>query len=433
MAESLPPASHDGDRRSRRGRRRAHADPDREARKGKSGPAAGVKSRDGAKGRDVRPNGRAPSRKNGKQPSERRSADAPRPARSANAAPLHQAPASRQAYAAIDLGTNNCRLLIARAQGENFMVIDAFSRVVRLGEGLAQSGRLSDEAMERALGALKVCSQKLRRRNVHLARSVATEACRRAANGQDFIDRVRRETGIVLDVISAQEEARLAVLGCHVLLERGEGPAMIFDIGGGSTELVLIETGDVVPRIMDWQSVPWGVVSLTESFPAPDGESDGARLARYAAMRQQVADSFSEFSARLDPHRDIPREENENGPRLLGTSGTVTTLASVHLGLEQYDRQAVDGLIVPAGAMRDIASQLSGMDMAQRAQLPCIGHDRAELVVAGCAILETILDLWPATRLGVADRGIREGILRSLMGGTHGHSRPPLPHREHPL
>lgn len=350
---------------------------------------------------------------------------------------MRPAPAPRQAYAAIDLGTNNCRLLIARAQGEHFMVIDAFSRVVRLGEGLAQSGRLSDDAMERALGALKVCSQKLRRRNVHLARSVATEACRRASNGPAFIERVRRETGIVLDVISAQEEARLAVLGCHVLLERGEGPAMIFDIGGGSTELVLIETGDVVPRIMDWQSVPWGVVSLTESFPAQEGEDDAQRLVRYAAMRRQVADSFREFSRRLEPFRNIPRAENELGPRLLGTSGTVTTLASVHLGLEQYDRQAVDGLIVPAPAMRDIASSLSRMSFGEREDLPCIGRERAELVVAGCAILETILDLWPATRLGVADRGIREGILRSLMGGTHAHSgalgRSGLSPREKPL
>ncbi|GGD58750.1 hypothetical protein GCM10010990_05000 [Croceicoccus mobilis] len=351
--------------------------------------------------------------------------------------PASRPTASRQAYAAIDLGTNNCRLLIARAQGENFMVIDAFSRVVRLGEGLAQNGRLSDEAMDRALSALKVCSQKLRRRNVHLARSVATEACRRASNGQAFIDRVREETGILLDVISAQEEARLAVLGCHVLLERGEGPAMIFDIGGGSTELVLIETGDTVPRILDWQSVPWGVVSLTESFPAPDDESDAERLTRYRRMRAQVASSFSDFSSRLEPFRGIPREENENGPRLLGTSGTVTTLASVHLGLEQYDRQAVDGLIVPAQAMRQIASDLSGMSFDERTELPCIGRERAELVVAGCAILETILDLWPATRLGVADRGIREGILRSLMGGTHANSgsgdRSALPHREHPL
>lgn len=318
----------------------------------------------------------------------------------------------RQAYAALDLGTNNCRLLIARPEGENFTVIDAFSRVVRLGEDLAQSGRLSDAAMDRALGALHVCAEKLRRRNVFLARSVATEACRRAQNGEAFIERVRQETGIALDIITAQEEARLAVLGCHVLLEAGHGPAVIFDIGGGSTELVLIEPGDNVPRIIDWASVPWGVVSLTDTVGRSEGTSAAERIDRYRQMRMLVSDSFAPFAERVV---EASRAEDI---RLLGTSGTVTTLASLHLELPQYDRRAVDGLIVPAESMRDISSRLSGMSPEERRTLPCIGPDRADLVVAGCAILESILDLWPADRLGVADRGIREGILRSLMAGT---------------
>ena len=334
--------------------------------------------------------------------------DAPRADASEASGPRHF-PHQRQAYAAIDLGTNNCRLLIARPASANFVVIDAFSRVVRLGEGLAQTGRLSEAAMDRAVGALKVCADKLRRRNVHLARSVATEACRRASNGEEFIERVRRETGIALDIISAQEEARLAVLGCHILLEDGVGPAMIFDIGGGSTELVLIEPGGPVPRIVDWQSVPWGVVSLTETVGHEDEHADeAARAARYAEMRRIVAESFAEVAVRVKQHQ-APEL------RLLGTSGTVTTLASVHLELPQYDRKAVDGLIVPAASMREISSRLAGMSPAERRTLPCIGQERADLVVAGCAILETILDLWPAPRLGVADRGIREGILRSLM------------------
>ena len=319
--------------------------------------------------------------------------------------PPHGAP--RQSYAAIDLGTNNCRLLIARPADENFVVIDAFSRVVRLGEGLAQTGRLGQPAMDRAVGALRVCADKLRRRNVHLARSVATEACRRAVNGEDFIERVRRETGIALDIITAQEEARLAVLGCHILLEDGVGPAVIFDIGGGSTELVLIEPGAPIPRILDWQSVPWGVVSLTETVGDEVDEPE-ARRARYARMKQLVSDSFAEFAQRIAPQRTPDL-------RLLGTSGTVTTLASVHLDLPQYDRSMVDGLIVPASSMREIAGRLSTLSPAGRSQLPCIGNERADLVVAGCAILEAILDIWPAPRLGVADRGIREGILRSLM------------------
>lgn len=318
----------------------------------------------------------------------------------------------RQSYAAIDLGTNNCRLLIARPADENFVVVDAFSRVVRLGEGLAQTGALTEAAMDRALSALHICADKLRRRNVHLARSVATEACRRAANGAAFIERVRHETGIALDVISAQEEARLAVLGCHVLLEPGHGPAMIFDIGGGSTELVLIESTDTVPRILDWQSVPWGVVSLTETC-GPESEDRAGREARYARMRSLVRDGFNDFAARTA--RTTGDAGRPDMLRLLGTSGTVTTLAGLHLQLPQYNRQAVDGLIVPAEAMRAISARLSTLSIAERRELPCIGRERADLVVAGCAILEAILDLWPAERLGVADRGIREGILRSLM------------------
>jgi exopolyphosphatase / guanosine-5'-triphosphate,3'-diphosphate pyrophosphatase len=325
------------------------------------------------------------------------------------------APVHRQAYAAIDLGTNNCRLLIARPSGDNFAIVDAFSRVVRLGEGLGHTGRLSQAAMDRALGALHVCADKLRRRNVHLARSVATEACRSAANGAEFIERVRLETGIALDVITAKEEARLAVLGCHILLEPGNGPALIFDIGGGSTELVLIESTDTVPRILDWQSVPWGVVSLTETC-GDEGEDMAQRQARYARMRGLVTESFAPFAER------VARARNDEGPldmlRLLGTSGTVTTLASLHLDLPQYDRRAVDGLIVPAESMRAMSDRLSNMSLGERQRLACIGRERADLVVAGCAILESILDLWPAVRLGVADRGIREGILRSLIAAN---------------
>lgn len=313
---------------------------------------------------------------------------------------------SRKSYAAIDLGTNNCRLLIAKPSADGFIVVDAFSRIVRLGEGLAASGRISDVAIERAIAALTICAEKLRRRHVTLARSVATEACRRAVNGPAFIERVYRETGIALDIITAEEEARLAVLGCHALLEPGEGPALIFDIGGGSTELVLVDTEGPAPRILDWQSAPWGVVSLTESEQFDPDDLD-ARLAAYAGMRQRVADAFATFAARL------PKERGS--VRLLGTSGTVTTLASLHLELPRYDRAAIDGLIVPSASMRDISGRLAAMAITDRRLLPCIGSERADLVVAGCAILESILDIWPAERLGVADRGIREGILRGLM------------------
>ena len=321
--------------------------------------------------------------------------------------PIRGRPGEARHYAALDLGTNNCRLLIARPQGAGFAVVDAFSRIVRLGEGLATSGRLSDAAIERTIVALRICAEKLKRRNVILARSVATEACRQASNGAEFIERVYRETGIALDIITAEEEARLAVLGCHALLEPGDGPALVFDIGGGSTELVLIDSRGEVPRILDWHSAQWGVVSLTEA--SGNAESAEERAALYARMRARVSESFAPFASRLRAPRGTPR--------LLGTSGTVTTLASVHLGLAAYDRSVVDGLIVPTPAMRQVSQRIAGMSMAERSQVPCIGSERADLVVAGCAILETILDLWPAERLGIADRGIREGILRRLING----------------
>jgi exopolyphosphatase / guanosine-5'-triphosphate,3'-diphosphate pyrophosphatase len=312
----------------------------------------------------------------------------------------------RHTYGAVDLGTNNCRLLIARPNEGGFTVIDAFSRIVRLGEGLSARGELSQDAMDRAVGALGVCAEKLRRRNVSLSRSVATEACRRAKNGEEFAERVRRETGIALDIIEPGEEARLAVLGCHKLLEPGDGPALIFDIGGGSTELVLIDHHDGVPQIRAWWSAPWGVVSLTESegreaLEGPD------RIKAYERMRERARRAFANFATMLP--------EGREGIRLLGTSGTVTTLASVHLALPSYDRRAVDGLHVPIEAMQKISAMIAGMDYEERSSLPCIGNERADLVVAGCAILEAIMEIWPAKNLGVADRGIREGILRSLM------------------
>lgn len=308
-------------------------------------------------------------------------------------------------YAALDLGTNNCRLLIARPQGDGFAVVDAFSRIVRLGEGLTACGELSEAAMTRTISALQVCAGKLRRRDVYMSRAVATEACRQARNGDVFAQRVYRETGIALDIISSREEARLAVMGCHALLPPGDDPALVFDIGGGSTELVLIDTRAAVPHIIDWLSVPWGVVSLSEAEQSKSAGQPG-RLAAYDAMRARVRASFAPFAARSTAYR---------ATRLLGTSGTVTTLGSVYLGLDCYDRSQVDGLAVPADDLRRISRDLAERSLKERAAFACIGSERADLVVAGCAILEEIMDLWPATDVGIADRGIREGILRGLM------------------
>ncbi|MEQ1688706.1 MAG: Ppx/GppA phosphatase family protein [Sphingopyxis sp.] len=321
------------------------------------------------------------------------------------------APHYRATFGALDLGTNNCRLLIARPDGDDFVIVDAFSRIVRLGEGMTLSGRMSQLAMDRAVDALSVCADKLRRRRVVLSRSVATEACRRAANGDAFLARVRDETGIALDVISAEEEARLAVLGCYQSLSAGAGPALLFDIGGGSTEVALIDDSGDEPRILDWQSIPWGVVTLSEA-ERHDTDCARARAHAYAAMRSRVRGAMAGFTARIAPLR---ASGAANGHRMLGTSGTVTTLASLYLGLLSYDRSQVDGLTIAASDLRAWCARLADMPLSGLAQMPCVGRERADLVVAGCAALEEICEAWPAHSIDVADRGIREGVLRTLM------------------
>jgi exopolyphosphatase/guanosine-5'-triphosphate,3'-diphosphate pyrophosphatase len=285
-------------------------------------------------------------------------------------------------------------------------VVDAFSKVVRLGEGLHTTGVLSDAAQERAIEALLVCADKLERRHVRMTRNVATEACRRARNCQSFVARVYAETGLHLDVISPAEEARLAVLGCQALLDPDAEYALVFDIGGGSTEIILVASTPMGIKIEAWMSMPWGVVSLAEAFGAR-----GDLASTYPRMCAAVAEHIRCFAqnpavARLMGH-----------PRLqvIGTSGTVTTLAALHLQLPSYDRRLVDGCDIPAQALSLLSDELSKLSSEERALRGGIGRERSELVMPGCAILQTILQCWSIDTLRVADRGIREGVLRLLM------------------
>ncbi|WP_292271526.1 Ppx/GppA phosphatase family protein, partial [Mesorhizobium sp.] len=293
-----------------------------------------------------------------------------------------------------------------------FRVIDAFSRIVRLGEGLSASGRLGQAAMDRAVEALKVCGDKLRNRKIRKARLIATEACRSAENGVDFLERVEREAGLKLEIIDRQTEARLAVSGCGSLVERETRGVVLFDIGGGSSEIALIDltrgqrSPQLANHIVSWTSLPVGVVSLAERF-------GGRTVTRetFAAMVDDVAVRLKAFDGR-DRLAHVLASPNFH---LLGTSGTVTTLAGVHLDLERYDRRRVDGLWMDRQSVDRMVEKLIGWDFQQRVANPCIGADRADLVLAGCAILEAIRGVWPSERLRVADRGLREGILSELM------------------
>jgi exopolyphosphatase / guanosine-5'-triphosphate,3'-diphosphate pyrophosphatase len=313
-------------------------------------------------------------------------------------------------YAALDLGTNNCRLLVARPAGSGFRVIDAFSRIVRLGEGLAASGALSEEAMARALDALKVCADKIAGRQVAGGRYVATEACRQADNCEAFLARVRQEVGLEIEIISSTEEARLVVAGCAPLLNPRIPYAIVFDIGGGSTEIVWLRLCGAENRrrtqILGSVSLSFGVVTLTDRF-------GGAEVSP-ATYRAMVAETIAAL-APFDSAQDIQRHVRTGRVQMLGSSGTVTTLAGIHLALPRYTRALVDGSVLTFEQISVVSAHLAGLDLAGRAANPCIGRERADLVLSGCAILDAICMTWPVGRLRVADRGVREGILFDLM------------------
>ena len=312
-------------------------------------------------------------------------------------------------YAALDLGTNNCRLLMARPSRDGFRVVDAFSRIVRLGEGVSSSRRLSDDAISRTIEALKVCSNKMVHRGVKRARLIATEACRAAENRQDFMSRVESETGLRLEIIDRETEAALAAAGCAALADPKAESVVLFDIGGGSTEVVWLDAASegrrsIRKRIRSWLSLPVGVVNLSERHGGRD-----VTVQSYQRMVDEVQAHLVTFAASL-PKTGEPRDFH-----LLGTSGTVTTLAGVHLGLPRYDRRAVDGIWMSSDQVSVIVSRLLSMDYAERVASACIGVERADLVLSGCAIFDAIRKVFPSDRVRVADRGLREGILMQLM------------------
>lgn len=415
---------------NRRGRRRWQAS--KNAKNGQA-PHPEPKAGQPASGEDRAHSQVTQARKADKRVPEERNPRTPPPQHAARANPAKGSAARRgrnganrsPLYAALDLGTNNCRLLIARPEDRGFRVVDAYSRIVRLGEGVGSNKRLSSAAMDRAIDALANCHRKLADRGVLRSRLIATEACRAAENGTDFIDRVKSETGLALEVVNRETEARLAVAGCASLVDHDADGVILFDIGGGSSEIVWLDLrnrcgarGYALTRfIRSWISLPVGVVNLAERHGGVHVTPD-----IFEAMVDDAADHLSAFSL-----ADTLSEAITSGRvHMLGTSGTVTTLAGVHLGLRRYDRRKVDGTWLEDSDVSKMIDQLRDMPYEARVENPCIGADRADLVLAGCAILEAIRRRWSCSRLRVADRGLREGILTELMAadGVWSHRSP---------
>jgi exopolyphosphatase/guanosine-5'-triphosphate,3'-diphosphate pyrophosphatase len=316
-------------------------------------------------------------------------------------------PADRRVFAALDLGTNNCRMLMARPNGGSFQVVDSFSRVTRLGEGLTRTGCLASEAMDRTVDALKRCAEKLDRRPLAGSRNVATEACRRAANGPEFLDRVTRETGIDLEIISSDEEATLALKGCAALLDPAVPHALMFDIGGGSTEVLLVRVDqDRTLSVAGCISLPMGVVTVAEDCGG--GDLCEKTFDEVAGRARRLLEPFEALHG-------IGEKIAAGATQMIGTSGTVTTLGGLHLNLPRYDRTAVDGMSIDFESLLGSSRRLCKMSLHQRAAEPCIGWQRADLVLAGCAILEAICQMWPVGTLRIADRGLREGLLMDMI------------------
>ncbi len=336
-------------------------------------------------------------------------------------------PRSTELYAALDLGTNSCRMLIAQPKGSGFHVVDSFSKSVQLGAGLEKTGRLSRGSMTRTIQALRICQQKLRRNKVRRMRLVATEACRRASNGAEFMARIQRETGLTLDIIKPEEEAQLAVISCAPLVSTKTEQLLVVDIGGGSTELVWIDLTNVPKRerpraimrlhsgfhqdpgpfaaakVVDWISVPLGVATLRDQFQ--DVEDDAARFALMSWFFEENLSGFAPSAS----------EQAREGFQIIGTSGTVTTVAASHLGLRRYDRNKVDGLRMTSDQIDTVIRDYLAMGPEGRRDDPRIGRDRQALIMSGSAILQALMRLWPTDRLSVADRGLREGLLYAQM------------------
>ncbi len=336
-------------------------------------------------------------------------------------------PRSNELYAALDLGTNSCRMLIAQPEGDGFHVVDSFSKSVQLGAGLEKTGRLSRGSMARTVQALRICQQKLRRNKVKRMRLVATEACRRALNGDEFMTRIERETGLKLDIIKPKEEAQLAVISCAPLVSQNTENLLVVDIGGGSTELVWIDISNVPPReraqsimrlhtgfdqrradmaaakVVDWISVPLGVATLRDQFNDVDDDA-----ARFALMSWFFEENLQDFT----PYQSAQPQKRF---QIVGTSGTVTTVAASHLGLKRYDRTKIDGLRMTSEQIDKVIHSYLAMGPSGRRADPRIGADRAALIMSGAAILQALMRVWPTDRLSVADRGLREGLLYAQM------------------
>lgn len=298
--------------------------------------------------------------------------------------------------ATIDLGSNTVRLLVADVEGPGrWRVVAEHQTVTRLGEGLAATGALGEVPMARTLAVVRDYVARGAALGATETRIVATSAVREAANGSVFAAAVERATGWRVRVVSGEDEARLTLLGVRHGVGPLAGPVVVFDIGGGSTEYILAD-GE---QVRATASLRLGVVPLAERYPFPERVD----RSRYAALLREVMRQLA---------RELPAEILSARPaHLVGTAGTVTTLAALDLGLPRYDAGRVQGHRLSRAAIERLGARLGSLTVGERAALPCLEPGRADLIVPGVAIVMATLDCLGVDGLTVSDSGLREGIL----------------------
>ena len=292
--------------------------------------------------------------------------------------------------AAIDVGSNTVRMLIGECR-DNMLYPEKYYRSIsRLAGGFSPQNELADESMERTLDVLNRYSKILQSSGVADVRVVGTAALRRAVNRQLFVDRVQTETGLVIEIIDGAEEARLMARGVLSVVQPVPAAAVIFDIGGGSTEFVCVQQG----MIKFQQSYALGVVQLSEGFSTVQQRNN------------YVAQVVSRFVAMLAGH-DLLAQPYQ----LIGTAGTLTTLAAMHLQLAEYDARLINNHVIPAGYLRTLQLKLQAMSEFERENLIGMEKGRGDLILPGLDIVLQLLERFELKELKIADSGLLEGVL----------------------
>lgn len=311
---------------------------------------------------------------------------------------------AKKYFAAIDLGSRNCRTIVGcQSKAGAFEYIETYSKSVSLADGVAASKKLSRKSMDRTIEALAFCSKVLSRYAGLTYLAVATDAMRRAENASVFIKRVKRELGLIISIITPQEEAYYAALGCIEVLSLETEIFVVFDIGGGSSEIALCrQKSDKDIELIDSLSIPYGVINLLES-------KDHLTFSGYSNLVQKISDLSRDFLNQYATTLDFV-----NNFQCIGTSGTTTTVAALNMNLRFYDREKINDSILQFSEILKTVHYVQSLSEDERKLHPYISQSNEDLVLGGLTILEGIVRGLPASTITVTDRGVRDGVVYAL-------------------